>query len=100
VTSMSQSGKYTINEIGETLHLGRKTVRTILQRHEKGQSFISAAEKCKETCKQKNLTYNEVEQTMYNAVACNNSLIQKELQDIVHENLNVSISQAAVSKKL
>ena len=77
------SGKYGINEISQNYDIHRHTVRRIIENEEKRICFVSASEKRKNICNERNSTYENTEQRIYNAVACNNSFTQKEIKEIV-----------------
>ncbi|KII73444.1 hypothetical protein RF11_09434 [Thelohanellus kitauei] len=68
---------------------------------------ISMAEECgntvkyiDKTCVQRNAMFTNMEKTIYHAIACENSLILPEVQNIVREQNNTGVSAATISRKL
>ena len=57
----------------------------------------------RETCRIRQNTFNNIDQLIFNSVSCNNSLIQKELDTIIenHENITISrkLSKMQISRK-
>lgn len=100
IISMSCSNQYTIKQIAETLRICTKTVSNVLKRYEAGIFYLSAGQKRKETCNQRNASFSAEEQTLFNAVACDNSLTQKEMSQKVFETCHVQLAQPTISKKL
>ena len=95
-----KTGNHSINEIAKNVNIHRNTARNIIQNDEKEIGFISAGEKRKKACVERNATLDNKEQCIYNAVACNNSYIQNEIKEIVQESGFGSISRSTISRKL
>ena len=87
-------------KISEVVNLDRKTITKILKNYEKGERFISASEKYKSTMSNKKNNMSVVEQLIFNAVACDNSLVIKEMQDKIFNQLNLRISKSTIARKL
>ena len=100
VISMMKTGKQTINEIAQNLEIHRHTVRSIIAKEVRGFSFVTAGEKRRTKCKERNVILNNIEQTKYNAVACNDSHTQDEIKEIVQESGIASLSRSTISRKL
>jgi predicted transcriptional regulator len=100
IKNMHQSGTLSINKIANTVGLCRQTVAKQIKNIESNLAFRSAAEKQKEKYKIKNNINQPIDQTLFNSVATNNSLIQKELRSIVEERYSIQISQSSISRRL
>ncbi|KII68324.1 hypothetical protein RF11_06768 [Thelohanellus kitauei] len=89
----------TVKFIAEALKRCRTSVENHLKMKEEQQTFVPAAEKCRNTRVQRNAVFTNMEQKIYHAIACENSLISLEIQDIVREKNNTGVSTATMSRK-
>ncbi|KII62341.1 hypothetical protein RF11_11669 [Thelohanellus kitauei] len=97
---MAQERGNTVKSIAETFNICRKTVNNYLKINEEKQTFVPATDKCRNTCVQRNSMFTNMEKTIYNAIACENSLILPEVQNIVREQNNTDVSTATISRIL
>ena len=98
IRNMFQTGKSNINEIAQSTGLNRKTVSNQIKRIESEVGFESAYKKMNRTCQIRNETLNDVENTILNSIARNNSNTQVEVKKIVEEEHNVKLSKSTVCR--
>jgi len=100
IISMHESGTHTFKKISEMLKINAVTVGRLIKKYEMGESFVAANVKCKKSCKERNAKLSNVDQVIFNAISCNNSHIQKELQMAVKAKCRKTLSQSTISRKL
>ncbi|KAG0436845.1 hypothetical protein DMUE_4018 [Dictyocoela muelleri] len=91
---------HNVSQISNISKLHRHTVRKILQDHEDNANFLSAAEKRKQTCKARNSILSSTEQTIYNSLSLNNSMVQAEIKNIVSDAHDLTLSISTVCRKI
>jgi len=92
--------KSSVDNIACTLNVSKSAVRNILNKQQEGTDFVAAVDKRKATCIARNSIYSDAENVLYNAVACDNAMIQSEMANKVFETTGVTLSQPTVSRKL
>jgi len=97
---MSRHDGVTINNIANCVKLDRSVIRRILKNHATGLKFVEATKKLKHTVEVCNKTFSSAEQQIFNMLSVDNSLIQREIQAKVTENLGVKLSQPTISRKI
>lgn len=100
VISMFKTGTHQINEIARTVDLSRFTVSRLIKSYESGITFVPVLQKCQTTYREKRSHFSATEQFIFNQIACENSLVQKEIQLKLHDQLNVDVSQSTISRKI
>ncbi|KII63136.1 hypothetical protein RF11_09538 [Thelohanellus kitauei] len=88
--SIVQQRGNTVKSIAETLKICRKSVSNNLKVNEEQQTCLPVEEKCRNTRVQQNAIFTNMKQTIYHGIACENSLILPEVQDIFREQSNTS----------
>ncbi|KII60631.1 hypothetical protein RF11_02142 [Thelohanellus kitauei] len=96
VSSTEKTARVELSEV----FLEEKSVANHLKMNEEQQTFLASADKCRNTCVQRNAMFTNMEKTIYHAIACDNSLIFPEVQDMVREQNNTGVSKATISRKL
>ena len=100
IIRMHEQEKVCVRLIAERVDLSVKTVNNIIAKYENGIQFIPAVNKYTNTVNNKNGFLSHIEQTLFNTVSRNNSMIQKEMQEYLATHDNASISQPTISRKL
>jgi len=100
IKRMLEDGKFTQKEIAASMYVCRQTISKIQDNIYKGIEFISATTKRKETVRQKKLKFDNEEQIIYNSIACNNTLTQKELKNKLQLANAKDISVPTICRKL
>ncbi|XP_065680494.1 uncharacterized protein LOC136094479 [Hydra vulgaris] len=88
----NHSTKYIV----ETLNISQSAVRNCIRNHQEGIKFATKGERHKQTIKNKNLLFSEIENTLFNTIAINNELTQNEMLSLVTEEQN---SPANIEKR-
>ena len=100
IIRMAEVENIKIKDISAALNICRHTVTKALKWHLSGRPFISCINKYNTSVERRNSIFNLTEQTLFNTVACNNSIIQKEIKQNVQDAIGVTISQSTISRKL
>ena len=100
IINMSRQDGMTINNITNYVKLDRSVLRKILKNHAMGLEFVEATKNMKHTVEVRNKTFSSAEQQIFNMLSVDNSLIQREIQAKVTENLGVKLSQPTISRKI
>ena len=77
IISMYENEMHTFKKIFKMLKFNQVIIiiERLIKKHEIGERVVSANVKCKKTCKERNLTLNDVEKVILKTISCNNSNI-------------------------
>ena len=97
---MVELGQYKVSHIASMLGISMRTISNLMKKIQNNEEFVARQKKFKMTIKNRQENLSEIEQSLFNEMALNNSLTQGEIKEVLVDRYGSSISQPTIHRKL